>query len=139
MRPLDIGVVEEDDIALLQPIFPAAQPHCFLDCLIETAEEERQAARLTKNVRIAVEQRDGSVAIFIDQRLKGRSHQGRQHVVGSGQKKVSNDLGGNDVDGHGLIFLRIRVPNCCWRAAHPGGTSVVEPSSKMIAGPVMTS
>src|SRR5262249_2885592 len=114
---------------------------------LEVAEEERQPERLAEHVPVLVEDRDRAVLALVDDRGVGAADQRGVHVLRAGDEGVPDDLGRDRVDDAGLgsrdglghaapPFVISMFPWSSMRARWPGGTTVVELSSSITAGPL---
>src|SRR6185437_2152865 len=112
---------------------------CELHTDLEVPEEERKSERLPEDVAVLVENRDGAVLTLVDDRCVRAADQRRVHVLRAGDERVPDDLGRDRIGAHRSVLRHARVitrlPSPSSAATCPGGTTIVELSSSITAGP----
>ena len=140
MAAHDVGVVGQQNVAGLDAV-GSVELELRFDRIGEAANEHRQTEADRDRVAVRIEEADGVVERFVDDRIVGGPHEVRFHLIGDRDQRVADDLGGDRIVSslRHASTVRIMWPEGWTSTRTPGGTTVAEPSSCTIAGPANAS
>ncbi len=136
--PGQVRVVHDQYVSLTEP-GEAVDLDAGSDGVRERADEPGDPGCLRPEASVGADDAEPEVLDLVQEGVVCRSDERAIHLERGGRQAAPDHLGRDGIDRGHKVSVRVstRLPSGSVRAVHPGGTSVVEVHSSMIAGPTI--